>query len=171
MFRELHLHKVLLEGALLKPNMITYGSEHPKKKENNIVEEAVRTVRALSRTVPPALAGITVFFWLFSSYLEDKQKRKLLCIWTPWTKSLISGALGFWASLSEEPYKTAPLKLGEDFKKTWMQAKLLSWQEQRLTLSPSSESTKVQAIYLPMSHFLKPSTHIDWSFQISDITR
>jgi fructose-bisphosphate aldolase class I len=59
-FRELHNHKILLEGCLLKPNMVTYGSEHPKKKENNIIEEAVRTVRALSRTVPPALAGVTV---------------------------------------------------------------------------------------------------------------
>lgn len=59
-FRELHNHKILLEGCLLKPNMVTYGSEHPKKKENNSVEEAVRTVRALSRTVPPALTGITV---------------------------------------------------------------------------------------------------------------
>lgn len=39
--------------------MVTYGSEHPKKKENNSVEEAHRTVRALSRTVPPALVGIT----------------------------------------------------------------------------------------------------------------
>jgi hypothetical protein len=40
--------------------MVTYGSEHPLRKENNIVEEAIRTVRALSRTVPPALAGISV---------------------------------------------------------------------------------------------------------------
>eukprot|EP00919_Chromeraceae_sp_WS-2016_P068594 GHVR01162394.1.p1 GENE.GHVR01162394.1~~GHVR01162394.1.p1 ORF type:complete len:134 (+),score=13.66 GHVR01162394.1:391-792(+) len=39
--------------------MITYGSEHPKKKENNSLEEAIRTVRALSRTVPSALCGIT----------------------------------------------------------------------------------------------------------------
>jgi fructose-bisphosphate aldolase class I len=59
-FKALADHKVLLEGSLLKPNMVTYGSEHPKKKENNIIEEAVRTVRALSRTVPPALTGITV---------------------------------------------------------------------------------------------------------------
>jgi len=58
-FNALFKHKVLLEGCLLKPNMVTYGSEHPKKKENNIVEEAIRTVRALSRTVPPALAGVT----------------------------------------------------------------------------------------------------------------
>lgn len=59
-FRALHEHKILLEGCLLKPNMVTYGSTHPKRKEDNSVEEAVRTVRALSRTVPPALAGVTV---------------------------------------------------------------------------------------------------------------
>jgi fructose-bisphosphate aldolase class I len=39
--------------------MITYGSTHERKRENNIHEEAVRTVRALSRTVPPALVGVT----------------------------------------------------------------------------------------------------------------
>lgn len=81
-FRELHNHKVLLEGCLLKPNMVTYGSEHPKKKENVSVEEAIRTVRALSRTVPPALPGITVFNKLFSSFQEVKLKKKLLCIST-----------------------------------------------------------------------------------------
>jgi len=40
--------------------MVTYGSLHPKKNDNNVHEEALRTVRALSRTVPPALAGVTV---------------------------------------------------------------------------------------------------------------
>jgi fructose-bisphosphate aldolase class I len=79
-FHALFKHKVLLEGCLLKPNMVTYGSEHPKRKENNIVEEAIRTVRALSRTVPPALAGITVFFKLFSSFPEVRLKRKPLNI-------------------------------------------------------------------------------------------
>lgn len=78
-FRELHNHKILLEGCLLKPNMVTYGSEHPKKKDNNSVEEAVRTVRALSRTVPPALTGITVSLWLHSSCLVVKLKNRLLC--------------------------------------------------------------------------------------------
>lgn len=61
-FKALADHKVLLEGCLLKPNMVTYGSLHEHKKQNNIAEEAVRTVRALSRTVPPALTGITVSF-------------------------------------------------------------------------------------------------------------
>ena len=59
-FRELHNHKVFLEGCLLKPNMVTYGSTHPDKKKDNSLEEAARTVRALSRTVPPALVGVTV---------------------------------------------------------------------------------------------------------------
>jgi fructose-bisphosphate aldolase class I len=76
-FKALADHKVLLEGALLKPNMVTYGSEHPKKKENNIVEEAVRTVRALSRTVPPALTGITVILASFSSSQADRPNNKL----------------------------------------------------------------------------------------------
>ena len=75
-FKALADHKVLLEGALLKPNMVTYGSEHPKKKENNIVEEAVRTVRALSRTVPPALTGITVILASLSSYQADRLNNK-----------------------------------------------------------------------------------------------
>ena len=78
-FKELHNHKVFLEGCLLKPNMITYGSEHPNKKENNLKEEAVRTVRSLSRTVPPALVGVTVSLLLFSSCLEVRLRRRLLC--------------------------------------------------------------------------------------------
>lgn len=35
-FSALQKNNVLLEGALLKPNMVTYGSEHPNKKNNNI---------------------------------------------------------------------------------------------------------------------------------------
>lgn len=58
-FSALQKNNVLLEGCLLKPNMITYGSTHEKKKENNLREESIRTVRALSRSVPPALVGIT----------------------------------------------------------------------------------------------------------------
>ena len=59
-FSALQKNNILLEGCLLKPNMVTYGSEHPKKQDNNSFEEAHRTVRALSRTVPPALCGVTV---------------------------------------------------------------------------------------------------------------
>ena len=78
-FRELHKHKVFLEGCLLKPNMVTYGSTHPDKKKDNSVEEAARTVRALSRTVPPALVGVTVKISLLSSCQAGRQRKKPRC--------------------------------------------------------------------------------------------
>jgi len=58
-FSALQKNHVMLEGCLLKPNMVTYGSLHPHRANNNCIEEEVRTVRALSRTVPGALPGIT----------------------------------------------------------------------------------------------------------------
>lgn len=57
-FKALNDKGVLLEGALLKPNMVTYGQEHADRKSNHVQENAYRTLQALSRTVPPALAGI-----------------------------------------------------------------------------------------------------------------
>lgn len=55
-FHELHSHHVILEGALLKPNMVTKGSDCPK--ETTHADVGFYTVRTLSRTVPPALPGI-----------------------------------------------------------------------------------------------------------------
>ena len=48
--------KVILEGMLLKPNMITPGSECPVKKSPE--EVAWFTVLTLSRTMVPAIPGI-----------------------------------------------------------------------------------------------------------------
>lgn len=56
-FKQLNDQKVLLEGALLKPNMVTHGSDCPKKATAE--EIAFYTVRTLSRTVPPSLPGVT----------------------------------------------------------------------------------------------------------------
>ena len=50
-----HDHKLLWEGALLKPNMITPGSEGEKVPAQEI---AWKTVRTLLRTIPAALPGI-----------------------------------------------------------------------------------------------------------------
>ena len=47
---------VLLEGMLLKPNMITPGTECKEKKTHQ--EIAMYTVRTLSRTIVPAIPGI-----------------------------------------------------------------------------------------------------------------
>lgn len=55
-FKALADHKVLLEGALLKPNMVTPGMECPKKA--NPADVAHFTIQTLRRTVPPALPGI-----------------------------------------------------------------------------------------------------------------
>ncbi|KAG8644717.1 hypothetical protein MANES_11G158000v8 [Manihot esculenta] len=54
-YKALNDHHVLLEGTLLKPNMVTPGSDSPKVKPEVIAEY---TVRALQRTVPPAVPAI-----------------------------------------------------------------------------------------------------------------
>lgn len=54
-YKALNDHDVLLEGSLLKPNMVTPGSES-KKVSPEVVAEY--TVRALQRTVPAAVPAI-----------------------------------------------------------------------------------------------------------------
>ncbi|KAK3405845.1 hypothetical protein EUGRSUZ_K02073 [Eucalyptus grandis] len=54
-YKALNDHHVLLEGTLLKPNMVTPGSEAPKVAPEVIAEY---TVRALQRTMPPAVPAV-----------------------------------------------------------------------------------------------------------------
>eukprot|EP00919_Chromeraceae_sp_WS-2016_P008170 GHVR01019336.1.p1 GENE.GHVR01019336.1~~GHVR01019336.1.p1 ORF type:complete len:359 (-),score=92.77 GHVR01019336.1:97-1173(-) len=54
-FKELSDQKILLEGCLLKPNMVTPGNDAPKSSPDEI---AFFTVRTLKRTCPPALVGV-----------------------------------------------------------------------------------------------------------------
>lgn len=55
-FNELYTQGVLLEGMLLKPNMILPGLSCPKQESVNEVADA--TVRCLLRSVPAAVPGI-----------------------------------------------------------------------------------------------------------------
>lgn len=55
-FHELHEAQVLLEGMLLKPNMVLPGQDFPKPASVDDVAEG--TVRTLRRTVPAAVPGI-----------------------------------------------------------------------------------------------------------------
>lgn len=55
-FKALADHHVILEGALLKPNMVRSGSKCPKQA--GAADIARCTVRVLQNTVPPALPGI-----------------------------------------------------------------------------------------------------------------
>jgi len=56
-YKALNDHHVFLEGTLLKPNMVTAGQSYPTKYSSYDIAKA--TVQALSRTVPPAVPGIT----------------------------------------------------------------------------------------------------------------
>lgn len=55
-FHALHRHGVILEGMLLKPNMVIPGKEHPNKASPEEVAE--RTIKVFKRTVPPAVPSI-----------------------------------------------------------------------------------------------------------------
>merc|ERR1712168_951451 len=56
-YKALNDHHVFLEGTLLKPNMVTAGQSCSKKYKPEEVAKA--TVLALSRTMPPAIPGVT----------------------------------------------------------------------------------------------------------------
>jgi fructose-bisphosphate aldolase class I len=56
-FKALNDHHVLLEGILLKPNMVLPGTQSENKPGADVI--AKYTVRTLQRTVPPAVPGIT----------------------------------------------------------------------------------------------------------------
>ena len=66
-FHALYEQGVSLEGMLLKPNMVTSGKSFASQA--SVDEVAARTVRCLSRTVPPAVPGIV--------FLSGGQSEKL----------------------------------------------------------------------------------------------
>ena len=55
-FAELAVQEVLLEGMLLKPNMVLSGKDCPEQA--GVEEVAARTLRCLRRTVPAAVPGL-----------------------------------------------------------------------------------------------------------------
>jgi len=55
-FTQLHAHQVMLEGMLLKPNMVLAGKDCPQQASVDDVAEA--TIRCFRRVVPTAMPGI-----------------------------------------------------------------------------------------------------------------
>lgn len=55
-YDELYAQRVLLEGSILKPNMVLPGKKSPRKA--SVEEVATQTARCLRRTVPAAVPGI-----------------------------------------------------------------------------------------------------------------
>jgi fructose-bisphosphate aldolase class I len=72
---ELLNQKLLIEGLLLKPNMITPGASCPKQATNE--EIAWYTVRTLSRTIVPALPGVC---FLSGGQSEEEASLNLNCM-------------------------------------------------------------------------------------------
>ncbi len=55
-YAELAIQDVLLEGTLLKPNMVLSGTDCPKQA--NVEEVALKTLRCMKRAVPAAVPGL-----------------------------------------------------------------------------------------------------------------
>ncbi|XWS09605.1 hypothetical protein CRYUN_Cryun39dG0004000 [Craigia yunnanensis] len=89
-YKALNDHHVILEGTLLKPNMVSPGSDSPKVSPQVIAEY---TVAALRRTVPPAVPGIV---FLSGGQSEEEATLNLdamnkLDLLKPWTLSFSFG--------------------------------------------------------------------------------
>ncbi|CAL0317426.1 unnamed protein product [Lupinus luteus] len=109
-YKALNDHHVLLEGTLLKPNMVTPGSDSPKVAAEVIAEHTVRTLR---RTVPAAVPGIV---FLSGGQSEEEATLNLnamnkLEVLKPWTlsfsfgRALQSSTLKTWAGKKENVAK------------------------------------------------------------------
>ena len=83
---------VLLEGSLLKPNMVTHGSDCVTKVSSQ--EIAWKTVRTLLRTIPGAIPGV---MFLSGGQAEDEatanlnEMNKLKDVKKPWNLSFSYG--------------------------------------------------------------------------------
>ena len=103
-FASLHKHGVMLEGILLKPNMITSGMSCKEKASSE--EIALRTVEVLASTVPPIVPGI---MFLSGGQSEEEASLNLNKInlvekyFKPWTlsfsygRALQNSSLNAWA--------------------------------------------------------------------------
>jgi len=68
-FNQLHVQCILLEGMILKPNMVLPGKDCPQQE--NVEQVADATVRCLLRSVPAAVAGV--------AFLSGGQSGALAC--------------------------------------------------------------------------------------------
>lgn len=60
-FKYLADNKVLFEGILLKPSMVTPGAENPNRSTPEQVADY--TLKLLTRRVPPAVPGAVLIYW------------------------------------------------------------------------------------------------------------
>ncbi|MGQ0530901.1 MAG: class I fructose-bisphosphate aldolase [Panacagrimonas sp.] len=113
-FQQLYFQNVLLEGIVLKPNMIVSGVKCPTQA--GVAEVAERTVRVLKRCVPSAVPGIAFLSGgqsdeLATAHLDAMNKLGGL----PWKltfsygRALQAAALKAWGGSNVEAGKAAHL--------------------------------------------------------------
>merc|ERR1719150_222001 len=93
-FDALKLHKVYLEGAVLKPNMVKNGIKGPKASSELI---ATLTVQTLLNTVPPSMPGI---FFLSGETALDEDNEEVATINLSKMNELFKGKLPWHLSFS-----------------------------------------------------------------------
>ncbi|KAK9153771.1 hypothetical protein Sjap_001251 [Stephania japonica] len=99
-YKALNDHHVLLEGTLLKPNMVTPGSDS-KKVSPDVVAEY--TVRALQRTMPSAVPAVV---FLSGGQSEEEATRNLNAMNKLKTKKPWSLSFSFGRALQQSTLKT-----------------------------------------------------------------
>ncbi|KIG16316.1 Fructose-bisphosphate aldolase class I [Enhygromyxa salina] len=107
-FTALRRHDVLLEGILLKPNMVISGTE--SASQASISEVAERTMRCLLRNVPAAVPGIVFLSGGQDDVLATAHLNAMngLHVDTPWElsfsygRALQQGALKAWGGKPEQ---------------------------------------------------------------------
>ncbi|MES1909649.1 MAG: Fructose-bisphosphate aldolase 6, cytosolic [Cercozoa sp. M6MM] len=105
-YKALSDQDVLLEGTLLKPNMVLPGKENTEPK--TFAENAAATVRALRRSVPAAVPGIT---FLSGGQTEEEATRNLNAM----------------NAASDEEVGTRPWSLTFSFGRALQQSCILTW--------------------------------------------
>ncbi|XP_048611033.1 fructose-bisphosphate aldolase 6, cytosolic-like [Brassica napus] len=99
-YKALSDHHVMLEGTLLKPNMVTPGSESAKVAPEVVAEY---TVRALLRTVPAAVPAI---LFMSGGQSEEEATRNLNAMNQLKTKKPWSLSFCFGRALQQSALKT-----------------------------------------------------------------
>jgi fructose-bisphosphate aldolase class I len=115
-FYELYQQRVLLEGMILKPNMVVPGIKCPTQA--SVQEVAERTLRVLRRAVPSAVPGIAFLSGgqsdeLATAHLDAMNKLGLASGGLPWKltfsygRALQAAALKAWGGANTDAGKGA----------------------------------------------------------------
>ena len=118
-FNHLYTQNVMLEGMILKPNMVLPGLESPKQE--SVEEVAAATVKNLLRSVPAAVAGI--------AFLSGGQSAELA-----------SARLNAMNIIAREPTSRLPWPLVFSFARAIQQPALEIWQGRETRVAAAQDA-------------------------------